>query len=56
MTGTAHGQAPARLLDLSMGGALVHVGTFLVGVEFVGIDPHDERILKAYLKTVQPRR
>jgi c-di-GMP-binding flagellar brake protein YcgR len=76
---------PARLLDLSVGGALLHLATplevgaihdfslsiegrtiwvqaevrrcaaadrdpgYLVGVQFVGIDPQDERVLREYL-------
>jgi c-di-GMP-binding flagellar brake protein YcgR len=84
--GTARAQVPARILDLSIGGALLHlpaalsVGAihdfalqidgqtiwvqgevrrceaseratgFHVGVQFVGIDPQDERLLRAYLE------
>jgi hypothetical protein len=86
LRGTARAQVPARLLDLSVGGALLHlpaplaVGAihdfalqidgqtvwvqaevrrcepserdpgFHVGVQFVGIDPQDERVLRAYLE------
>lgn len=86
LTGTARVQIPARLLDLSVGGALLALSTSLeegaihdfaldlgrgetvwvqgevrrcrpadrgpgyhVGVEFVGIDPHDTRRLREYL-------
>ncbi len=84
VTGTARGQIPARLLDLSLGGALLglamslEVGaihdfslqldgeslwvqaevrrcrqvrddTFEVGVQFIGIHPHDERRLQTYV-------
>jgi len=83
--GTARGQIPARLLDLSEGGALLHLSMPLemgaihdfalqieghtvwvqaevrrcepapagpghqVGVEFLGIDPGDQRRLQSYL-------
>ena len=83
--GTARGQIPARLVDLSVGGALLHLSMPLeigaihdfslqieghtlwvqgevkrcepgaappghqVGVEFIGIDPGDERRLQSYL-------
>ena len=84
LTGTARAEVPARLLDLSLGGALLHLSTalevgaihdfalaldgdvvwvqgevrrchqvradgFEVGVEFIGIDPHDQRRLRAYV-------
>ena len=84
VTGTARGQIPARLLDLSMGGALLDLATalevgadhdfslqldgetlwvqgevrrcrqvdadsFEVGVQFIGIHPHDERRLRSYV-------
>jgi c-di-GMP-binding flagellar brake protein YcgR len=84
VTGTARAQVPARLLDLSLGGALLHLATALevgaihdfslqlegetlwvqaevrrcapapsggyqVGVQFIGIHPHDERRLKEYV-------
>lgn len=85
ITGSARGQVSARLLDLSLGGALLHLGTsldvgaihdfsldlgaeavwvqaevkrclrserdpgYLVGVEFLGIDPRDQRLLREYL-------
>jgi c-di-GMP-binding flagellar brake protein YcgR len=85
VTGTARGQVPARLLDLSEGGALLvqaaplEVGTihdfaldlggdalwvqgevrhcrpaergggYQIGIQFVGVDPHDERRLRDYL-------
>ena len=83
-TGTVRAEVPARLLDLSLGGALLVIGTPLsmgsihdfaleldgenlwvqgevrhcrraerggyhVGVQFVGIDPRDERRLGEYL-------
>jgi len=83
--GTARGEVPGRLFDLSLGGALLHLqaplpegeihdfaldldgetvsvqaeirrcrsapgGGYEVGVEFVGIDPRDQRRLQAYLK------
>lgn len=91
MRPTAHGtiraQVPARLLDLSLGGALVVIATTLevgavhdfaldldgrtvwvqaeirhcrasqdgsghqVGVQFVGVDPQDEHLLRAYLES-----
>ena len=83
--GTARGQIPARLMDLSEGGALLHLSMPLeigaihdfalqieghtvwvqaevkrsepasagpghqVGVEFIGIDPTDQRRLQSYL-------
>lgn len=81
--GTARGQIPARLLDLSVGGALLHLSMPLevgaihdfalqieghtvwvqgevkrsvpagpgheLAVEFIGIDPGDERRLQSYL-------
>jgi c-di-GMP-binding flagellar brake protein YcgR len=84
VTGTARAQVPARLIDLSLGGALLDLATALevgaihdfalqldgqtvwvqaevkrcypvrsggyqVGVEFLGIDPHDQQRLRAYL-------
>ena len=86
LTGQARAQIPARLLDLSLGGALLVQGTALevgaihdfalelggetlwvqaeirhcrpaergkgyqVGVQFVGIAPHDERRLRDFLQ------
>lgn len=86
VTGQARGQVPARLLDLSEGGALLVQRTALevgaihdfaielggqtlwvqaevrhcraaergagyqIGVEFVGVAPHDQRRLRDYLK------
>jgi c-di-GMP-binding flagellar brake protein YcgR len=85
LTGTARAQVPARLLDLSLGGALLDLSTaldvgaihdfalqldgevlwvqgevrrcrqvrdegFEVGVEFIGIHPHDQSRLQSYLK------
>ena len=85
VTGTARAQVPARLLDLSLGGALLHLATALevgaihdfalqlegdnlwvqaevrrcapsasggyqVGVQFIGIHPHDERRLQQYVQ------
>ena len=83
--GTARGQVPARLMDLSVGGALLHLSMPLeigaihdfalqidghtvwvqgevkrcepaakgpgheLGVEFLGIDPGDQRLLQSYL-------
>ena len=82
--GTARVEIPARLIDISVGGALLAIGMPLsggeiydfaldvdgdsiwvqaevrhcrasdrgyyhVGVQFVGIDPHDERRLGEYL-------
>lgn len=81
--GTARGQIAARLVDLSEGGALLHLALPLeigaihdfalqidgqtvwvqgevkrsepvgaghhIGVEFIGIDPGDQRRLQAYL-------
>jgi hypothetical protein len=86
--GTARGQIPARLLDLSVGGALLHLSMPLevgaihdfalsieghtvwvqgevkrstpsaaghqLAVEFIGIDPGDQRLLQTYLS--RPRR
>lgn len=84
VTGTARAQVPARLLDLSMGGALLDLATalevgaihdfslqlagevvwvqgevrrcrqvrgegFEVGIQFIGIHPHDETRLRNYL-------
>jgi c-di-GMP-binding flagellar brake protein YcgR len=84
LTGTARAEVPARLLDLSLGGALLDltaalaVGAihdfalqldsevlwvqgevrrcrqvrpdgFEVGVEFIGIHPHDQRRLQTYV-------
>jgi len=84
VTGTARAQVPARLLDLSLGGALLDLATalevgavhdfalqlegdvvwvqgevrrcqkvradgFQVGIEFVGIHPHDQARLRSYL-------
>jgi c-di-GMP-binding flagellar brake protein YcgR len=89
VTGTARAQVPARLLDLSLGGALLDLATaldvgaihdfalqldgevlwvqgevkrcrqvrdagFEVGVEFIGIHPHDQSRLQSYLKQRQP--
>jgi hypothetical protein len=88
--GTARGQIPARLLDLSVGGALLHLSMPLpigaihdfalqieghtvwvqgevkrcepapgsghqLGIEFIGIDPGDQRLLESYLRR-SPRR
>jgi c-di-GMP-binding flagellar brake protein YcgR len=85
VTGTARAQIPARLLDLSLGGALLDLATslevgaihdfslqlegevlwvqgevrrcrqvrpegFEVGVQFIGIDPQDQRRLRAYVE------
>jgi hypothetical protein len=83
--GTARAQVPARLMNLSVGGALLHLSLPLepgaihdfalqieghtvwvqgevrrcapspggtghqVGVEFIGIDPGDRRVLQGYL-------
>lgn len=82
--GTARGQIPARLLDLSVGGALLHLSMPLeigaihdfalqiegqtvwvqgevkrcapagaaghqLGIEFIGIDPGDQRLLESYV-------
>ena len=82
--GTARGQIQARLIDLSVGGALLQLSMPLgagaihdfalqidgqtvwvqgevkrcepaggsghqLGIEFIGIDPGDERLLRAYL-------
>jgi hypothetical protein len=88
--GTARGQVPARLLDLSIGGALLHLSMPLeigaihdfalqidgqtvwvqgevkhcepaansghqLGVEFIGIDPGDQRVLQSYVgRTPRP--
>ena len=83
VTGHARAQVPARLIDLSLGGALLGLDTafeigsihdfilhlggeamwvqaevkrcragafgFEVGVEFVGIDPHDRERLQEFL-------
>ncbi len=85
--GTARGQIAARLIDLSVGGALLHLSMPLelgaihdfalqiegetvwvqgevkrcdpatpapghqIGVEFIGIDPADQRRLQSYLAT-----
>jgi c-di-GMP-binding flagellar brake protein YcgR len=84
LTGTARAQVPARLLDLSLGGALLDLSTVLevgaihdfalqldnevlwvqgevrrcrqvrpdgfeVGVQFIGIHPHDQRRLQSYV-------
>ena len=84
LTGTARAEVPARLLDLSLGGALLdltaalEVGAihdfalqldsevlwvqgevrrcrqvrpdgFEVGVQFIGIHPHDQRRLQTYV-------
>lgn len=84
LRGTARAEVPARLLDLSLGGALLDLATALevgaihdfalqldgetvwvqaevrrcqrvraagyqVGVEFIGIHPHDQRRLRAYV-------
>ncbi|PYQ55470.1 MAG: hypothetical protein DMF78_01870 [Acidobacteria bacterium] len=89
VTGTARAQVPARLIDLSLGGALLDLATALevgaihdfalqldgqtvwvqaevkrcypvrsggyqVGVEFLGIDPHDQQRLRAYLEQRRP--
>ena len=84
LTGTARAQVPARLLDLSLGGALLGLATALevgaihdfslqiegevmwvqgevrrcrpreegyeVGIQFIGIHPHDEARLRSWLK------
>jgi c-di-GMP-binding flagellar brake protein YcgR len=85
LRGTARAEVPGRLLDLSLGGALLHLqaglvkgeihdfaldldgetvwvqgevrrcdpaprGGYEVGMEFVGIDPRDQRRLESYLK------
>jgi len=86
--GTARGQIAARLIDLSEGGALLHLSMPLevgaihdfalqiegqpvwvqgevrrcepsgaghqVGVEFIGIDPSDQRRLQSYLASRRP--
>ena len=83
LRGTARAQVPARLLDLSVGGALVALAVPLevgaihdfalqieghtvwvqgevrrsepakgghhVAIEFIGIDPGDQRLLRQYL-------
>jgi hypothetical protein len=85
LRGTARGQIPARLIDLSVGGALLHLSMPLeigaihdfalqidgrmvwvqgevkrcepattgpghqLAVEFLGIDPGDQRLLQGYL-------
>jgi len=89
VSGTARAQVPARLIDLSLGGALLDLKTaldvgaihdfalqldsdvvwvqgevkrcrqvrnegFEVGIEFLGIDPHDQSRLQSYLKRRQP--
>jgi c-di-GMP-binding flagellar brake protein YcgR len=86
LRGTARAEVPGRLLDLSLGGALLHLqaglvegeihdfaldldgetvwvqgevrrcrpaprGGYEVGVEFIGIDPRDQRRLKSYLRS-----
>jgi c-di-GMP-binding flagellar brake protein YcgR len=88
VTGTARAQVPARLLDLSLGGALLDLSAsldvgaihdfslqldgevlwvqgevrrcrkvrdagFEVGIEFIGIHPHDQSRLQSYLKRRQ---
>jgi len=88
VSGTARAQVPARLIDLSLGGALLDLKTaldvgaihdfalqldsdvvwvqgevkrcrqvrnegFEVGIEFLGIDPHDQSRLQSYLKRRQ---
>ena len=88
VTGTARAQVPARLIDLSLGGALLDLKTaldvgaihdfalqldgevlwvqgevkrcrevrseaFEVGIEFIGIHPHDQSRLQSYLKQRQ---
>jgi c-di-GMP-binding flagellar brake protein YcgR len=88
VTGTARAEVPARLLDLSLGGALLDLSTaldvgaihdfalqldgevrwvqgevkrcrqvrnegFEVGVQFIGIHPHDQSRLQSYLKQRQ---
>jgi len=89
VTGTARAQVPARLVDLSLGGALLDLRTsldvgaihdfalqldgdvlwvqgevkrcrqvrnegFEAGIEFIGIHPHDQSRLQAYLKKREP--
>jgi c-di-GMP-binding flagellar brake protein YcgR len=84
LRGTARGQIQARLLDLSIGGALLHLSMPLeigaihdfalsidgqtvwvqgevkrcapaagsghqLGIEFIGIDPADQRLLQSYV-------
>jgi c-di-GMP-binding flagellar brake protein YcgR len=84
LTGTARAEVPARLLDLSLGGALLDLSAalevgaihdfalqldsevlwvqgevrrcrqvrpdgFEVGVQFIGIHPHDQRRLQTYV-------
>lgn len=87
LTGQARAEVPARLLDLSVGGALLVQRTALevgaihdfaielegqtlsvqaevrhcraaergagyqIGVEFIGVAPHDQRRLRDYLKS-----
>ena len=86
LRGTARGQIPARLIDMSVGGALLQLSMPLeigaihdfalqidgqtvwvqgevkrcapaagsghqLGIEFIGIDPGDERLLQAYLSS-----
>ena len=87
LRGTARGQIPARLIDMSVGGALLQLSMPLeigaihdfalqiegntvwvqgevkrsapatggpghqLAVEFIGIDPGDERLLQAYLSS-----
>jgi c-di-GMP-binding flagellar brake protein YcgR len=89
LTGTARAQVPARLIDLSLGGALldlkaalevgaihdfalqldgdvlwvqgevrrcrqVRADGFEVGIEFIGIHPHDQRRLQSYVDQRRP--
>jgi c-di-GMP-binding flagellar brake protein YcgR len=84
LTGTARAEVPARLLDLSLGGALLDLSAalevgaihdfalqldsevlwvqgevrrcrqvrpdgFEVGIQFIGIHPHDQRRLQTYV-------
>ena len=84
VSGTARAQVPARLIDLSLGGALLDLKTALdvgaihdfalqldndvvwvqgevkrcapaagsghqLGIEFIGIDPADQRLLQTYV-------
>jgi len=86
LRGTARAEVPGRLLDLSLGGALLQLQAALVegeihdfaldldgetvwvqgevrrcrpasragyevGVEFIGIDPRDQRRLRAYIQS-----
>jgi len=86
LRGTARAEVPGRLLDLSLGGALLQLqaalvegeihdfaldlegetvwvqgevrrcrpasrGGYEVGVEFIGIDPRDQRRLRAYIQS-----